>query len=207
MNEGLRTCGKPSRGRYVQGCRCFMCRVANADYSRENDAMRRARRRRMDDDAMVGVASVQKCRRHVLDLLAHGWTKRGICSASGVGRSALDSLLDGHHRKPGRTIKRMRRGNYEALMALEADRPYIAPGQLVDARPVEEAIRWLVAHGMSVARISRESGIALPTVYHLRDKRGGRCEQQTAAKLAKAARRLRRECERSDAYARERAAR
>lgn len=27
MNEGMVTCGRPSRGRYVQGCRCYMCRV------------------------------------------------------------------------------------------------------------------------------------------------------------------------------------
>jgi len=202
MNEGLKTCGRPSRGRYVQGCRCFMCRVANAEYSVENAAMKREHRRRMDADAMVGAHCVGRCRTHVLDLLAHGWTKRGICAAAGVNRKAVDYLLDGHPRNPGRQIRRMRRGNYRALMALEADHPYIAPGQLVDAQPVEEAIRWLVAHGMSVARISRESGIALPTVYHLRDKRGGRCEQQTAAKLARAARRLRRECERGDAYGR-----
>lgn len=202
MNEGLTTCGRPSRGRYVQGCRCYMCRVANADYSRENDAMRRAHRRRMDDDAMVGVASVQKCRRHVLDLLAHGWTKRGICAASGVGKSALSSLLDGHPRNPGRQIRRMKRENYKALMALDVERPRIAGGQVVDAKPVNDAIAWLTGHGMTRYRIAAESGIPLGSIYTI--GRSGRCTQATAAKLARAARRLRRECERADRYARER---
>lgn len=37
---------KPSRSRYVMGCRCFGCRVANADYHREYQVMRRRKKLR-----------------------------------------------------------------------------------------------------------------------------------------------------------------
>ena len=56
MNEGMTTCGKPSRGRYVQGCRCYMCRVANAEYAREQPKQGRR-------SAMVGRSATYKARR------------------------------------------------------------------------------------------------------------------------------------------------
>lgn len=192
MNESLTTCGRPSRGRYVQGCRCYMCRVANAEYSLEQ-SHRRDGGRRPQDTPMTGASGVRRCRAHVLDLLAHGWTKRGICQASGVGRRTLDYLLDGHPRNPGKPITRMKRENYRALVALEPERPYIAGGQLVDARPVLDAIAWLDAHGMTRYRIAKESGIPLGSIYAI--GRSGRCLQSTAVKLARVAERLRAECD------------
>lgn len=35
MNEGVKTCGRPPRGRYASGCRCNACKSANDKYEYE----------------------------------------------------------------------------------------------------------------------------------------------------------------------------
>lgn len=185
MNEGLRSCGNPSRGRYIQGCRCYMCRVANAEYSLEQ-SHRRDGGRRPRDTPMVSAWMTGRCRRHVIELLANGWSRRGICTASGVGRSALASLLDGHHRNPGRKTRRMSRANYTALMALEGEPPKPG-GERVDSAPAVNAVRWLHAHGVSYARIAGASGVGYSTVRKLALDPSPTCTQATVEKLASVA--------------------
>ena len=185
MNEGLTTCGKPSRGRYVQGCRCYMCRVANAEYSLEQ-SHRRDGGKAPGYTPMVSAWSTQKCRRHVRELLESGWTKRGICTASGVGRSALASLLGSHHRNPGKRIRRMSRANYTALMALEGEHPKPG-GERVDSAPAVNAVRWLHDHGVSYARIAQASGIGYSTVRKLALYPSPTCTQATVERLARVA--------------------
>lgn len=177
MNEGITSCGHPSRGRYVQGCRCYRCRVANAAYSLEQA--------HGNADAQAGIRSVERCRWRIGELLAHGWTRRGICAAADVSRSALRHIVDGDPRYA--TRRRIDRGVYGRIMALDVDRPYIAGGQLVDAQPAANAVRWLVAHGMSVAELSRRTGISRSVLDNLKSGRSERCMQHTAARLAREA--------------------
>jgi len=191
MNEGLRTCGKPSRGRYVRGCRCYMCRVANAEYSLEQ-SHRRDGGRRPRDTPMVSAWSTQQCRKHVRELLDHGWTKRGICAASGVGRKELRSLLEGHRNTPTskdgsrRATQRMRRANHDALMALDGEPPKRG-GDRVDSAPAVNAVRWLHAHGVGYARIAEASGISYSTVRKLALDPSPTCTQATVERLARVA--------------------
>ena len=192
MNEGMTTCGKPSRGRYVQGCRCYMCRVANAEYARANANSKGSR-----DTAMVSASSTAKARAKVQGWLDDGISLREICRATGVGRSAMRTLISGKHPnarrcKNGGYAKshRMARTNYDAIMG--CDRPS-APlgGQTVDAGSLNSALSWLYAHGVTPYRVSMESGIPLGTVYGLGAK--GSCEYKTLARLASVAEKLKRE--------------
>lgn len=178
MNEGMTSCGNPSHSRYTQGCRCFMCRVANADYSREWAHGNAGAK-------MAGMRSVGRCRRRIDDLLSHGWTKNGICRAAGIRPTTLRNIVLPDPRYA--TRKRIDRGVYGRIMALDVDRPYIADGQLVDAQPAANAVRWLVAHGMSVAELSRRTGISRSTLDNLKSGRSKRCMQRTAARLAREA--------------------
>lgn len=189
MNEGLKTCGKPSRGRYAQGCRCFMCKVANTDYERERTHGAKPR--------MVGYPQVLKARKKVQGWLDEGRSLREICRATGVGRSAMRTLMKGEHPNAARHAngrpkvpKRMSRGNYDAIMGCSDP---IAPGDntLVDATSLNNALKWLYAHGVTPYRVSKVSGIPLGSIYHLGEK--GQCTYATLARLTAAAKELKAE--------------
>lgn len=171
VNEGLRTCGRPSRGRYVQGCRCYMCRVANAEYSLAQSHGENERR-------MVGAAATEGARARVIELMGNGWTKRRICEETGMPRSTLRSLLDGHGNTPeykrgeraGRKkpTAKMGKAAHDAIVALP-DRPRAAGGALVDATSLARGVRWALANGRTVAQVARDAGLDYCAVRRLRD--------------------------------------
>ena len=193
MNEGKTTCGNPSRGRYIQGCRCYMCRVANADYARKQASRPKGSR----DTAMVGRQSVKRARDRVMGWIGDGYSLREICRATGVNRNAMRTLVSGEHPNAARFSdgrpkkpKRMSRGNYDAIMGCDEPK---APkgGQRVYAASLNNALAWLYAHGVTPYRVSKASGIPLGTIYHIGDR--GQCTVKTLARLAAAAEELKRE--------------
>lgn len=195
MNEGERTCGHPSRGRYAMGCRCFACRVANADYEHE----RAHRPDRCRTTPMVGEQATRMARARVRSWLDEGRSIREVCRATGVGRTAIRTLLYGKHpnaaTRGGNPMvsKRMKRANYEAIMRCDMSRRKIAGGTYVDAKPVVDAIEWLIAHGVKHARIAREAGIPSATIYQLGKRDTVRFE--TMKRIAPAAMKLKDEVE------------
>lgn len=168
MNEGLRTCGKPSRGRYVQGCRCYMCRVANAEYAL-------AQSHGENEPLMATPAQTSACRARVNKLTEGGWSLRQICEEAGVPRSSLRSLMRGHGNTPvskrgacagEKVTHKMSRDNCRAIMALPM-RPRIADAALVDGMPLARGVKWALAHGHNCAAIARDAGIDKQAVYRL----------------------------------------
>ena len=193
MNEGARTCGNPSRGRYNMGCRCFACRVANADYEHE----RAHRPDRCRTTPMVGEKGTGQARQRVLGWLEDGYSLREICRATGVSRSAMRTLVYGKHPngkafKDGRPkmTRRMKRENYKAIMLCRSPES-TAPGAYVDAGPVNDAMAWLDAHGVKRAHVARVAGIPSATIYQLGKRK--LCRHETAVKLARVAERLKEE--------------
>lgn len=193
MNEGMTTCGKPSRGRYVTGCRCFMCRVANAEYAR-------ARANRPPGDrsgAMVGESAVRRARARVRGWLDEGYSMREVSRATGVSRTVLRTLLHGEHPNAARFSdgraklpRRMSRKCYRAIMG--CDQPGAkAPGTLVDATPLVSAIGWLVERGVTKYRIAEEAGVSTSTVYQI--GRRPLCEHRTMVAVGRACLRLKEE--------------
>lgn len=171
VNEGLKTCGKPSRGRYVQGCRCYMCRVANAEYAL-------AQSHGENEKAMVGRGCCDRARARIGELLESGWSLNQVCRCSGVPESSIHALLYGHGNTPTfkgggkRRTSKMRRENYVAIMALP-DRPTVADAALVDGMALARGVRWAAAHGHSCAAMARDAGIGAQIVYRLRDAENG----------------------------------
>ena len=181
------------------GCRCFACRVANADYERE----RQHRPDRCRTTPMVGEQATRRARARVREWLDEGRSLREVCRATGVSRSVVRTLLYGKHpnaaMRGGNPMvsKRMKRANYEAIMRCDMSRRRIADGSYVDAKPVVDAIEWLVAHGVKRARIAREAGIPSATIYQLGKRDTVRFG--TMRKIAPAAMRLKDEVERRTA--------
>lgn len=168
MNEDKRTCGRPSRGRYVQGCRCYMCRVANAEYSLRNahEGM----------SAMVGEAETAEARRKVNRWRGRGIGLRTIELWTGVSRSALRTLVTGRHPNSNGLPKRMSRANYTAIMEAKPD---CARGAYVDARHANAALAKLRARGWTYPRIARESGLPLATVHAMAYRPKAKCAKRT----------------------------
>lgn len=189
MNEGLKTCGRPSRARYASGCRCYMCRVANTEYEygRTHGA----------EPRMVGYPQVLKARKKVQAWLDEGKSLREVCRATGVGRSAMRTLMSGEHANAPRHAngkpkvpKRMSRKNYDAIMG--CDDPTCPGGNtLVDATSLNNALGWLYAHGMTPYRVAKASGIPLGSIYSIGKK--GTCTYRTLARVAAAAEELKAE--------------
>ena len=107
-------CVNPSRGRYVQGCRCSACTAANNAYwhQREKDKAKEsfgAKAPYFADAAPV--------RAHLTKLLASGYTKRGICRDYEIPRSTVRALLSEHHRT-GEPIKRIKRETAEKILEI-----------------------------------------------------------------------------------------
>lgn len=177
MNDGLKTCGKPSRGRYVQGCRCYMCRVANAEYSREQSHRDGGER----DTAMVGAEETAEARERVERWRRLGIGLREIEMWTGVNRSALATLVNGHHAHGDGPTSRMSRANHDAIMAAEVKR---APGALVPSRHARNALGKLVDAGWPKLRIAREAGVSYATVNKLAAG-AGRCTAKTSDALCR----------------------
>ena len=107
MNEGLRTCGRPSRGRYSSGCRCNACKSANDQY--EYERVRGAR-------YMTTPEETERARRKVQGWRDKGFELRRIAAVTGVHRSTLRTLLTGKHRNSNGPTKRMKLECYEQIM-------------------------------------------------------------------------------------------
>ena len=176
--DGIVSCGNPSRGRYVSGCRCYMCRVANADYQREME-----HRRKAGTGAMVGAAKTRGARRRVEEWRKLGIGLREIEFWTGVPRSSLQTLVAGNHPNCNGLPLRMSRANHDAIMATHI--PERAPGALVDSKATLRRMDELAAKGMSYAEMSRRSGLPKATVYQLKYKRPSRITQRTATMMGR----------------------
>lgn len=168
-NEGVMDCGKSSRAMYAEGCRCFKCRVANANYERDRMARKRGELPK-GETSMVSAALTAKARKRVMQLLGEGHSLREICAATGVPRSSMRTLVSGKHinartvedgrQKPSR---RMCRDNYRKIMGCK--RFPTPDGQLVDAAGYWRAVDYLLARGFTRSSIAAMTGTNVRTMY------------------------------------------
>lgn len=154
-SHGMDDCGRSSHARYVQGCRCARCRAANSAYERER-ARRKAREAwGAEKPAFVDAAPV---RERLLELRAMGYTVKEVERISGVGHTSQYQLTRRHWRT-GEPVKRVNRETAEAIMAIEPGKRRLSAGQRVPGAWMGDTVRGWKAAGLSVARISRETGI------------------------------------------------
>lgn len=106
-------CERPSRGRYIQGCRCDACRAANNAYEKQ----------RVKDVAkekwgakVPYFTDAEPVRDHLNRLLENGYTKRGIVRDYGIPRATIHNIMTAHGRT-GRPVERVK--TVTALQILE----------------------------------------------------------------------------------------
>ena len=153
-------CGHASHGRYVGGCRCDACRAANAAY--ERGRVRRRAYGRLDR------VDAEPVREHVRYLMRRGYSQKEICRVARIPRTSLRALMSAHHRT-GRPVERMSRENAARILAIDGDRRSLGRHQLVQTRMVTDLPR-LKAAGVSVAAMSRASGIDRQTLDRIMNK-------------------------------------
>ena len=168
------------------GCRCFMCRAAEADYKRSWEP---------HDKSMVGEERTKEARNKVNGWLDQGATIHEISRATGITRNAIKLLITGKHHaarideKSGKYLpsRRMSRENYRRIM--ECKRP-VAPKarNRVDASSVNAALKWLDEHGVTRAEVARMSGLPQRTVYSMGDR--STCEYKTLVSIVSVANEL-----------------
>lgn len=145
--------------RYTIGrCRCDECRRANREYEAA-----RVRRKLYGREALTDAAPV---REHVERLHAAGIGYREIAELAGVSKSWLYELRVAHHRT-GEPVKRCKAANARRVMAVRGRS--LKAGTLVPAEPARVIVRRLVQAGLTVAAISRETGIpriTLDGIFH-----------------------------------------
>lgn len=103
------------------------------------------------------MVDAEPVRKKLTQLRRHGCSEREICRITGLSRSCLSNIVRAHPRT-GRPVKRVRRETRDAIFAIESKRMPSA-GQNVGAGWMAEWIREYKALGLSIACISRISGI------------------------------------------------
>lgn len=157
----MQTCGNPSRGRYVGGCRCDACRRAHADYAKENE-----RRKMLVEigEAVPSFVDAEPVRRKVRRLMGQGYTMREICRVSGVPRSTMNQLMRAHWRT-GKPVAKCKRETKDAIFSIRGRRN-LRPRTLVEAEAaagnIREWSRWLTP-----LETAEALGISRQTVYRV----------------------------------------
>ena len=92
-----------------------------------------------------------------MQLRRRGCTEREICRITGLSRSCLNNIMRAHPRT-GTPVKKVRRETRDAIFSIESKRMPSA-GQNIGAEWMAEWIREYRTRGLSVACMSRISGI------------------------------------------------
>lgn len=142
----------------IHKCRCAACREGNRVRAL---ARRRAQLYGTYDDGLTDAAPV---REHIHYLQASGLGWKRIAALSGVGNTAIESLVygrkggNGDPRK-GEVIKRTPRDKAAKIMAVRADFSLLAGGALVPARGTRRRVQGLIVQGWSQSKLAVRLGM------------------------------------------------
>ena len=167
--DGMEDCGRASHGRYVSGCRCAACRAANVAYERER-SMRRVREECGAPTMWVDAAPV---RRRLLELYSRGYTRKEIERLCGVGHTQQYQIVHRHW-----PVARVLRKTKDAVFSIRTQRR-LTSGQRVDASWMAGHVREYRDAGMSVAEMSRRTGIDRQVLDRLLHGKSNRVRART----------------------------
>lgn len=132
------------RARYVAGCRCEPCTVANREYARL--------RTKLPPNPLVAADRVRK---HLLRLAQRGIGRRSVADVAKVGETLLAEVRAGRKRK-------LRRETAERILAVRYE-DCVDDGHLVDAAPTNKLIAKLLEHGFTRTELARRLGSSART--------------------------------------------
>ena len=128
-----------TRARYVAGCRCEPCTIANREYARM--------RTKLPPNPLV---SAGPARRHLLRLSERGIGKRSVAEVAKVGLTAIQDIKNG-------TKTRIRKETSDKILAAKFD-DLVDDNHLVDAAPTHRLIEKLLAQGFTRTELARRLG-------------------------------------------------
>lgn len=142
----------------AHACRCVPCR--------ENQRKREVNRRKQIAYGRYdsGLVDAEPVRDHVLMLQAFGYGWKRIAEMSGVGNTAVESLIYGRKGsvgdpRHGEVLKRTTREKAEKLLAVKPDLDSLAGGARIPSRGAQRRIQALVRVGWSQSHIATLIGM------------------------------------------------
>lgn len=146
----VRAAGRPHGDRllYAAGCRCDLCRGANAAYERERSKARRA-------GQWNGLVSAEKARRHIEHLSTLGVGRRAISQATDIAEMILMNIRAGRKTKIRALTERR-------ILAVTAD--MALDRALIDAGPTWVLIDELLAAGHTKKELAQRLGYKAPAL-------------------------------------------
>lgn len=157
------------RARYVTGCRCEPCTIANRTYARDRS---RANRR---GDVRV-LVDAEPVRLHLEKLSRAGVGFKAVANYAGVGHTVLLDI------KMRRQLQ-LRSHHAEAILAVS--RKCYADGARIPANRTWRLLNKLQLLGLSKAEIARRLGMKSPAIQFRRDVVVGNTEQRVLALVAR----------------------
>lgn len=128
-----------TRQKYKSGCRCLLCRAANARYESK-------RAKAYLPGGGTSLVSATAAREHILELAKAGLGRDALSAASDIATSAISRI------KSGRSTL-IRKHTEDKLLAISNDA--VSDGSLVKARPTWRQINALLAEGFTKAELAR----------------------------------------------------
>lgn len=162
--------------RYVRhACRCQPCREQG-----------RAYRRRLGYDRSNGVSrriDVTQTRVHCEQLIARGWLQRQIATAANLNQATVSVILT---RGEGTVLRR----TADAILSIHLDQKAPVPAGYIDVTGTRRRLQALMVLGYTPPEIARRTGIAASSLQQTAEGRWSAVRSVTAAKVARAYRKL-----------------
>lgn len=137
-----------TRVKYKAGCRCLLCRAANANY----ESSRAQARATGDWNGLVPAGSARK---HILALSKKGVGRRAIAAASDLSDKVISRIRSGEQ-------QRIRRRTETRILAVSKEA--VSDGTLLSARRTWRQIDNLLTEGFTKAELARRLGYACPSL-------------------------------------------
>lgn len=137
-----------SRTKYKSGCRCLLCRAANARYEAERAKARTGANRN-------GLVSANAAREHIARLSKDGLGRGAISAASDVAAAVISRIKSGQSTQ-------IRKRTEDKLLAVSKEA--VSDAARVRAYPTWRQIKSLLAEGFTQAELARRLGYESPSL-------------------------------------------
>jgi len=151
----------PPDHKHEKATTCYITHKCGCDPCREGmrDRARLRRKQIAYGRYDSGLVDVQPVREHIHMLQAYGIGWKRIAELSGVGYTAVETILYGQHDRDGEPRKRIRRDKAEKILAVQPTQENLRSGALVPAYGAQRRIQALGWNGWPMAWIAEELGI------------------------------------------------
>ena len=137
-----------TRLKYKAGCRCLVCRAANARYET-------TRARASSSGNWNGLVPAEAARKHILKLSRQGVGRRAIAAASDVAERVISRIRS-------RRQSNVRKSTEDRILAVSNQAQ--SDGALIRADGAWKQIKALLADGFTKAELARRLGYRSPSL-------------------------------------------